>query len=78
MLGQGQKYRYNFKLGGQPQNPNDLKKLLSQYRSNNKGLVLKFKVFYTGLIKSGKEYKSEYTFDVQSDKYSILDNSEFE
>ena len=77
VLGQGQKYRYNFKMGGQPRRPEDLQKLLNQYKDNDKGLVFNFKVFYTGLIKEDKEYKSEYTFDIKSDKFTILNNSEY-
>ncbi len=77
VLGQGQKYRYIIKVGGEPENPEKLSSMLNQYKSNDKGLIFKFKVFYTGLIATDVEYKTENTFDIKSDKYSILDDSEY-
>ena len=77
ILGQGQKYRYNFKMGGQPKNPNELQEMLKQYKENDNGLIVKFIVNYSGLIEPNKQYRSKYTFDIKADKFSILDESEY-
>jgi len=77
ILGQGQKYRYQLSIGGKPENKDNLEQMLKQYKKNDKGLLFKFSVLYNGLINQKNEYKSTTNFDIKSDKFSILNDSEF-
>jgi len=77
VLGQGQKYRYTLSISGKPIKQDELDLMLKRYRENDKGLIFKFYVSYNGLLNPEKRYSTKVTFDIKSDAFAILDDSDF-
>ena len=77
VLGQGQKYSYTFSIGGKPKKVEEKELMVKRYKKNDGGLIFKFKVKYKGLFNQNTIYSTKTTFDIQSDKVSYLDDSEF-
>lgn len=75
VLGQGEKYFYDFSMGGSFKG--NLDELLEMYKQNDKGLEISFPLSYEGLIHKEKKYKTKIKYMIKSDMVSVLEGSEF-
>lgn len=75
VLGQGEKYLYDFSMGGTFNG--NLDELIAKYRDNDNGLQVLFPLSYQGLIHPEKIYKTTIKFMIKSDMVSVLEGSEF-
>ena len=76
ILGHGQKYQYDFSLGGEIKPGENIDKLLENYVKNDRGLIISFIVYYNGLFDKEIEYKSKSIFSISAKSVSMLSGSE--
>lgn len=75
ILGQGDKYCYDFTLCGETASGQNIDALLKQFKANMAPLKFKVVVTYEGLVSMKNTYKTSVTFEIKQDFVDILEGN---
>lgn len=73
VLGQGEKYCYDFSMSGEPAPGEDIDELVERYSSRAAPLTFKFVASYEGLVNTETKYKTTVIYQIKQDLIEVLD-----
>ena len=73
ILGQSEKYCYNFSMGGTAAPGEDIDELFQRFSSRAAPLTFKFIVSYEGLVSAETKYKTTVVYQINQDSVEVLD-----
>ncbi len=77
VLGQSEKYCYDFSMSGKAAPGEDINELLKRFSSKAAPLRFTFIVSYEGLVSKDTKYKTKVIYQIKQDSVEVLDG-EFE